>query len=163
MGRQCRSARATSTARQFAERGLKLAREAGARDIPYVNLHPLAAIALGEGDHERAKHLFEEGASLALEAEKKVNAAFCLDGLAAIAAGKEDTQHAARLWGAAEAILEDISYPYAPDPALHEHRVSEARARLDEQTWERAWTEGRAMTPDEAVAYVLAEGDAESR
>jgi len=150
-------------ARQLAERGLELAREVGARDILYVTLHPLAAIALAEGDNERAKRLFEEGARLSLEVGEKVNVAFSLDGLAAVvAAAGDELERAARLWGAAEAILEDIeviSYPFAPDSALRERRVAEARARVDKRTWTQAWAEGRAMSPGEAVAYALGESE----
>ena len=46
------------------ERGLSLAREVGAREIIYITLHPLAAIALAEGNYERASRLFEEGLTL---------------------------------------------------------------------------------------------------
>jgi hypothetical protein len=66
------------------------------------------------------------------------------------------------LWDAAEAILENIeviAYPFASDPSLRERRVAEAKARLEDQTWTLAWTEGRAMTPAEAVAYALETGD----
>ena len=31
--------------------------------------------------------------------------------------------------------------------------IATARARLDEAAWEAAWAEGRAMTPEQAVAY----------
>ena len=144
-------------AKGFAERGLKLAREIGARDVRYVNLHPLAVIARAEGDYERAHRLFEEGAQVALEVGEKVNAAFCLEELAALSA-EEKPGRAARLWGAAEAILEDIeviAYPFAPDRAVRERRIAEARILLDGQTWTDAWDEGRAMKPDEAVAYAL--------
>lgn len=146
-------------ARGFAERGLKYAREVGARDILYVNLHPLAVIALAEGDHEQARSLFEEGARLALEVGEMVNAAFCLEGLAAISTADEP-ENAARIWGAAEAILEDIeviAYPFAPDPAVRERQVAEARERLGEPAWTDAWAEGRAISPDAAVSYALGE------
>jgi len=145
-------------ARGFAQRGLELARKIGARDILYVNLHALATIALAEGDHELARRSFGEGAGLSLEVGEMVNVAFCLEGLAAIAAEGGDEERAARLWGAAEAILEDIeviAYPFAPDPAVRERRIVEARGRLEKASWTRAWTEGHAMTPGEAVGYAL--------
>jgi hypothetical protein len=48
-------------------------------------------------------------------------------------------------------------YPYATDRSLHDRRVAAARERLDEETWTRAWTEGRAMTTGQAVEYALEE------
>ena len=64
----------------------------------------------------------------------------------------------ARLWGAAEAILEPIegvAYPYATDRSIHDRRVAAACERLDEETWTRAWAEGRAMTTEQASEYAL--------
>jgi non-specific serine/threonine protein kinase len=145
-------------ARQLAERGLSLAREVGARDVLYVTLHPLAAIALAERDHERAAQLFEEGLTLSAEVGEANNVAYCLEGLATIAASEGRLERAARLWGAAEAILEPIeviAYPYATDRSLHDKQVAAARKRLNEETWTRAWEEGRAMTTEQAIEYAL--------
>lgn len=106
------------------------------------------------------------------EAGDENNVALCLEGRAAVAAktdedGSEDEPllllRAARLWGAAEALsekIEVIEYPHAPDRSLHERRVAAARERLDEQAWTQAWAEGRAMDPEEAVAYALEERSA---
>ncbi len=147
-----------TTARRLAERGLSLAREVGAREIIYITLTPLAAIALEEGDHERAKRLFEEGLTLSSELGEESSVAYCLEGLATIAAHEGNLEHASRLWGAAEALLEEIeaiSYPHASDPSLRRDRVDAARARLDQQTWEVAWAEGRAMTTEQAISEAL--------
>ena len=39
---------------------------------------------------------------------------------------------------------------FGPDPSDHREQ---ARARLDEETIERLWAEGRAMSLDDAIAY----------
>jgi non-specific serine/threonine protein kinase len=135
-----------------------LAREIGAREVIFVALHPLAAIALADGDDEQAAQLFEEGLSLSAEVGEATNTAYCLEGLATIAASEGRLERAARLWGAAEAILEAIeviAYPYAPDHSLHHRQVEAARDRLDQDTWTRAWAEGLAMTVEQAVEYAL--------
>jgi tetratricopeptide (TPR) repeat protein len=145
-------------ARRLAERALSLAREVGSRDVLYVSLHPLAAIALAEGDNERAARWFEEGLTLSAEVGEVSNVAYCLEGLAAIAASEDRLERAARLWGAAEAIMEPIeliAYPYATDRSLHDRRVAAARERLDEETWTRAWAEGRLMTTEQAIEYAM--------
>jgi DNA-binding NarL/FixJ family response regulator len=67
---------------------------------------------------------------------------------------------AARLWGAAEALLEKIeaaAYIYAPDRSVYQDQVSAARAQLDEEAWEAAWGEGRAMPLERAIEYALSE------
>ena len=68
-----------------------------------------------------------------------------------------------RLWGAAEAILEQIeviAYPHASNRSFNDQQLAAARGSLDKRAWEEAWAEGRAMTTEEAVAYGL-EGDEE--
>ena len=147
-----------TTARRLAERGLSLAREVGAREIIYITLNPLAAIALAEGDYEHASRLFAEGLTLSSELGEESSVAYCLEGLATIAAHEGNLEHASRLWGAAEALLEEIeaiAYPHASDPLLRRDQKDAARRRLDKQTWELAWAEGRAMTTEQAIAEAL--------
>jgi DNA-binding NarL/FixJ family response regulator len=75
-----------------------------------------------------------------------------------VAASEGQIASAARLWGAAEALLEGIeatAYPHAPDRSVYEGRVSAARSQLDEAAWAQAWAEGRVMTPEQAVEYAL--------
>ena len=41
----------------------------------------------------------------------------------------------------------------------YEQLVAAVRAQLDEAAFETAWAEGRAMAPEQAVAYALDEVD----
>jgi len=45
---------------------------------------------------------------------------------------------------------------------LHEPQLTAARARLDDASWEVAFTEGQAMTLEEAVEFALSEGEVSS-
>jgi hypothetical protein len=144
-------------ARRLAERAVALGRELGAREAVSVALPTLATIARADGDHERARKLFAEGLLFSAEVGDGTNVAYYLEGLATLAAEGEP-ERAARLWGAAEAILEQIeviAYPHAADRSSYDHQLAAARASLDEQTWEEAWAEGQATTTEEAVAYAL--------
>jgi len=40
----------------------------------------------------------------------------------------------------------------------YDHAVARVRAALGEQAFETAWTEGRALTLEQAIAYALEEG-----
>jgi predicted ATPase/DNA-binding SARP family transcriptional activator/DNA-binding CsgD family transcriptional regulator len=147
-------------AKRLAERGLELARESGATEGICVACHTGAMVAHAEGDHERARGLLQEGLKLAAEAGNETNVAYYLEGLAASAALESRLERAAGLWGAAEALLEKIevaAYIYAPDRSVYQGQVSAARARLEEAAWQRAWTEGRAMTSERAIEYALSE------
>ena len=121
-----------------------------------VVLQPLAKLlpdVLG-----RPARLFEEGLTLSAEVGEATNVAYCLEGLATIAASEGRLERAARLWGAAEAIfqaIEVVAYPYATDRSLRDHQVATARERLNQETWTRAWAQGREMTTEQAIEYAL--------
>jgi predicted ATPase/DNA-binding CsgD family transcriptional regulator len=145
-------------AKPLAERGLALSREVGERQGISSVLYTLATLAQAERDHERAKDLFEEGLKLSAELGNEADVAHCLEGLASTAGAEGNLARAARLWGAEEALLGKIEaavYTYVPDRSLHQLRVDAARTRLGEEAFEAAWSEGRAMSPEEAVGYAL--------
>jgi DNA-binding CsgD family transcriptional regulator len=137
-------------------------REIGGKQGISVALYILAMVAQAEGDYERARRLLQEGLKPAAEVGDESNVAYCLQGLAALAASEGGVARAARLWGAAEALLERIeatAYAHAPDHSLYQGQVSAARAELDEAAWQAAWTQGRAMTPERAIEYALSEAE----
>jgi len=151
-------------AKQLAEQGLELAREIGTAHATSIACHAGATLAQAEGARERAKGLLQEGLEFAAESGEESNVAYCFQGLAASAASEGRQSRAARLWGAAEALLEKIeatAYIYAPGRSVYRDQVSAARAQLDEMPWEAAWAEGRAMTRERAMEYALSEEEEE--
>jgi predicted ATPase/DNA-binding SARP family transcriptional activator/DNA-binding CsgD family transcriptional regulator len=143
--------------------GLAICRELGdTRGI--VRCH--IGVGLGElarDNHERAALQFEETLRLLRGPGEKLGVAYALLGLAGAEAARGEPARAARLWGAAEALREEIGVAlshwdlYGYD---YEGRLSAARNMLgDEGAWERAWAEGRAMTPEQAIEYALGAGE----
>ena len=47
--------------------------------------------------------------------------------------------------------------PFDRSHYRYEERLAAARALTEESAWERAWAQGRAMSPEEAIEYALAE------
>jgi predicted ATPase/DNA-binding CsgD family transcriptional regulator len=145
-------------AKRLAERGLALSREVGERQAISVALNTLATLAQAERDHERARELFEEGLTVSAELGNESDVVHCLEGLASIAGAEGSIVRAARLWGAAEALLEEIEvgvHTYVPDRSLHQSQVAAARAQLEEAEWTAAWAEGLAMTSERTLEYAL--------
>lgn len=68
-------------------------------------------------------------------------------------------KQAIRLWGAAEALREEIGCPL-PQCLREEYNrnVAVARQTLGAEAFSAAWIEGHAMTLEQAVAYALEEG-----
>jgi DNA-binding CsgD family transcriptional regulator len=88
----------------------------------------------------------------------KMIASESLEGLACVAETRGEAELAARLFGAAEALREAVGYQHMPEEdALREPYLAAASSRLDEETWEAAFAEGRTMTFEEAVEYALSE------
>ena len=145
-------------ARRLAERALSLARDIGAWESISVALPTLAAIARTDDDHERAAALFGEGLTLSAEVRDRTNIAYYLERLAEIAVSEDRPDRAARLAGAAEALqktIEVIEYPHAADRTFYDQQIAVTCERLDGRAWEEAWTDGQAMTTEEAVEYAL--------
>jgi hypothetical protein len=84
-----------------------------------------------------------------------VEAILCLAGTAA-ATGR--SLRAARLAGAAEHHIEALEHN-TEDGARYRAVIENAKAACDSETWERGWTDGRAMSLDEAADYALSAAD----
>src|SRR5215212_12250578 len=81
-----------------------------------------------------------------------------LEGLACVAGAEGEAVRAARLFGAAEALMEAIGYRLVPqENAILEPYRASVRSRLGEVASEKAVAEGGAMGLDQATAYALSE------
>ena len=76
-----------------------------------------------------------------------------LEGYACVSGANGAAQRAARLWGAAQALQEEMGIPRDTDwLAEADARISAVRSGMGEQTWEEASESGRTMSLEEAVA-----------
>ena len=138
------------------EEGLALSR--GAKDMAATELLllALALAALGRDDYQRAREICAEAAELARRLDYGHATAANLHILASVAGSEGQPVRAARLWGAAEALREEIGATLSPvERTFYARYIAAARDALDDTTWETAWAEGRKMTPEEAVEYGL--------
>jgi len=115
----------------------------------------LAYVTLHQGDGLEAAALFAQ--SLALRQEYDVIAdVLVMVGLAGVAAVTEQPAQAARLFGAAEALVNAIWADILPvDRAEYDRYVAAARAKLDEASFAAAWAEGRALSFEQAITEAL--------
>jgi predicted ATPase/DNA-binding XRE family transcriptional regulator len=144
-----------SVAQATANRGFSLAR----------SLSNLGRVAYFQQDHQQASTLLGQAFEVVREARLGGwPLADSLDWLAAIAVAQGDTIRAARLFGAAEAQWRASgAVRYAPDQPVYERDVTNGRTKLDKDTFEAAWAEGRLMSAQEAIAYALEETRQELR
>jgi non-specific serine/threonine protein kinase len=117
----------------------------------------LAIVARHAGEYEQARELAEQSLHIALEMNNKLGVAESLSELASVLGMTGRLEQATRLLGAWEATLERMGA--SPDPCEareYEQTISGIRARLDAPIFATAWTEGRAMSLEQAIA--LAQG-----
>ena len=127
-----------------------------------MQLSHLAHVMRSQGNYPQARTLYKEGLRLSVELKDKRGTAWLLEGLAAIAAAQGRPEQAVRLMGASEASREVLGVaalgPLGPrDRSDHEQTVARARALLDASAFGALWSEGRAMTLEQAVQYSLEE------
>jgi non-specific serine/threonine protein kinase len=120
----------------------------------------LGLISAAMGRHARAKELLRELMYRSRKLGDMFGSQYSFFGLACVADSEGHTARAARLWGVSEAIREAGGFrlPHAALSVMeYESRLAGARARLGEAVFKEVWTEGKAMTPDEATEYALSE------
>jgi non-specific serine/threonine protein kinase len=140
------------------EESLRLTQELGDPYLMAWSLVGLADVARLRGDYKRAAGMFRESLSLYQSSGDKIGPPFSLEALGLVAAALGDAKRAARLWGAAsawrEAINEPLSLIYQKDYA---ESMTQARTQLGEEAYAFAWSEGHAMSPEQAIALALEE------
>ena len=112
------------------------------------------------GDQKRATDRLAEGLRISLALDYKLIMQFCLIGFGKINAAAGRLGRAARLWAAADGMSEAYGTHMsraARQVVSYEASVAASRAQLGEPTWREAWSEGRAMTGEQAAAYAMSD------
>ncbi|NMB87075.1 MAG: XRE family transcriptional regulator [Chloroflexi bacterium] len=140
------------------EESLRLAQELGDHYLMAWSLGGLADVARLHANYKRATGMLKETLSLYQSSGDKFGPPFSLEALGLVAAALGDMKRAVRLWGAAsawrQAINEPLSLIYQRDYATS---VTQARTQLGEEVYASAWSEGQAMSPEQAIALALEE------
>jgi predicted ATPase/class 3 adenylate cyclase/DNA-binding CsgD family transcriptional regulator len=116
--------------------------------------HGLGEVARLRGDGIRAEDLYHESLSQRVERQLLPDIAESLEALGGVACDQESYREATRLVGAAAALRRSIGCARWPaDVSGHEADVARARQALGDDEFESAWSEGEALSIDEAVTY----------
>lgn len=152
-------------ARGFYAESLTLFRELGAQRSIASSLNNLGYVALYQRDYRQSATLFAEGLTLCRSVNDWRVVAPALDGVAGLAGrigdespvpGSRELELAARLFGAAQALLDPIGVVFAAgDRGDHERNLALVRARLDEAIFATEWKKGRMMPVEEAIREAI--------
>src|SRR5918993_4417633 len=140
------------------EESLRLTQELGDDYLMGWSLGGLADVTRLRGDYKRATGMFKKSLSLYQRSGNNVGPPFSMEALALVAVALGDAKRAARLWGAASAWREAISEPLPPSYQRdYAASITQARTQLGEEVYAAAWSEGHAMSPEQAIALALEE------
>ena len=144
-------------AEHYYEKSLLMCRDYDLKNEGGYNLYSLGMLALHQNNYSLAKQRFIDVFDLERKIyEDKLKVCDLLTGLAAVAAGTNQPELAAKLYGAAQAILETTDYRFSLfDQAEFDRHLQIAREQLGGERFEALATEGRAMTMEQAIAYAL--------
>ena len=143
-------------AERLLRENLALRRELGDERGIALALGNLASLAIAQADWQPAGDLLKESLSRFKRVVDKADVASRFESLALVLNAQAQPGRAARLFGAAEVVRETIHAPLKPNELDdYEAEVEKVRAQLGEPAFTTAWTEGRAMSFDAAVAEAL--------
>jgi predicted ATPase/transcriptional regulator with XRE-family HTH domain len=135
---------------------LAIAQRAGRADLQAMQHGNLGNVARERGDLRTATALQRQALVLKHRLGARRQIAITLEDLASIAGAEGRGTRAAHLLGAASAIRDAIATPQpVPERTATEQAVAAARAALGEDAWNAAWTSGKALTLEQAMAYGL--------
>jgi tetratricopeptide (TPR) repeat protein len=143
-------------AERYFESSLAVCRE---YDLKYGmgdNLYLLGLTALHQNNYALAAQRFIAYYELIGKLEKKISACDLLMGLAAVAGGTNQPERAAKLYGAAQTILDATDYRFPPfDQAELDRPIQIAREQIGAGAFEAFAVEGYEMKVEEAIEFAL--------
>ncbi|MGA9358303.1 MAG: LuxR C-terminal-related transcriptional regulator [Mycobacterium sp.] len=113
-----------------------------------------ARVALAQNDRDQAERDAHDALTLAANLKGYLVIPDVLECLATLAVGAGAYREAARYFGAAQALRNRAGQVrFTIYDAAHDTLVATLREAMGDNAFEAAWTEGEALTIDEAIAY----------
>jgi predicted ATPase/DNA-binding CsgD family transcriptional regulator len=133
---------------------LQLKQETGNRHSVAHSLFHLATAVVLQGDIAQARTLYEQSLAFAIALGHWELVASCLQGLAVALTAQAQPLAAARLWGAAETLLQHsaTTLPRVLRASV-ERAQARARMQLGDEVFAQALAEGHTMTAEQALAW----------
>jgi len=148
------------------EEALTISGEVGAKNNIGFALYYLGGVSLSQRDYASARAHYLESLAIARELGSRDGIASNLEALATLFVAQtpietsplqfENLLRATHLFGVAEALYPPLRFEMsATERAKHDQAVAAAHAALNEKAFVAAWTEGQAMTIEQAIQLAL--------
>jgi predicted ATPase/Tfp pilus assembly protein PilF len=134
------------------DESLSISRELDIRWSLALALEIMGLLPRDQGDYHRAAELFRASLHLSAEQANQQGVANCLGALAGLAAQAEHPVRAAHLFAAADRLRQEIGVKMGSDDQReYEYYLAVLRHQLDDTAFAAAWSEGWAMTTEQAI------------
>jgi predicted ATPase/DNA-binding CsgD family transcriptional regulator len=121
-----------------------------------IALHNLGHTAVAQARTRRAIEPLRESLDMSWRSGIRMGIVGSLAGLGAVAAAQGQSERAARILGAAEFARATTGFAMLPmDRETYDRAIAAARRELSVEAFEACWSEGRAMSLEEIVAYAM--------
>lgn len=149
-----------ASAQSLLEESLSLRREIGdERGIAFCLFH-FANLERARCNTTKARDLYWESLILYRKIGDRHAIASALQERGELYANMGQIVPAVRLWGAVEMLCQSLGVPIPPSYRLrYEQALARARGELGEETFQRAWAEGKLMNFDQAIDSLLLDSD----
>jgi predicted ATPase/predicted Ser/Thr protein kinase len=138
------------------EQAVTLMRDHGEKWSLGILLSDLAAVRALQGSHADARALGRQAIDFCQQLGDRRGVAWCLQTIAMVDAAEGQAIRVARLYGAAERLLESVGATgQATVTRVQENFLSAAIASIGDAAFRAAATEGRAMPFAEAIRYAV--------
>jgi predicted ATPase/class 3 adenylate cyclase len=145
-----------SDAEAIFNEGVRTSHEIGMKINEAYCLTFLVALKMRSGNFQQARDDLQEGAKIFLDARDRFGPTMSLVYFAELARIERKPEIAATLFAAVAAICRTAGITLFPiERAVLDRSVAELRPKLLEASLNAAWTEGQAMTLEQAVAYAI--------
>jgi predicted ATPase/DNA-binding SARP family transcriptional activator len=148
-------------AEECLEISMKVSRDLGMKERISYNLYFLGLLALHQNDYSSAVERFREYFNFDRVLEKEISLCRFLTGMSAVAGGTNQPKRCAKLFGAAQWIIESTSDFRMDqlDRAEFDRHIQIARDQLGNVTFEALSKEGSTMTMEQAVELTTKKGE----
>jgi non-specific serine/threonine protein kinase len=138
------------------EESLALARTLHDKFAVAAPLHNLGQMAHHQGEDHRAHRLLVESFLIVRQMDDKPNIAVWLADFAGVWATQGQPERAARLFGAAQALRDNMGVVmYEAQRRAYQQDVDRGAAQLDAAAWAAAWTAGQGLSLEAAGALAI--------
>jgi predicted ATPase/serine/threonine protein kinase len=145
-----------AAAESLHEEGLAICQGLGIRDGIAQSLNGLADVARLRAEHALALGLYRQSLTIWWKLGEKPELVRPFEQIAEVLMASGQPDLAVRLWGAAEGLRKVFACPRrSSETERYGRNVAVAREALGDERFAAAWTQGQAMTVDQAVEHVL--------